>query len=68
MYRENVRKIREAVGSGKLGEPFAAKEVNQAIGITYAGNFLPKHRIGGPRPLSEQHFEQVGRGLYRLKR
>lgn len=68
MYRGNVRRIKEAVEDGRLTEPLIPKEVNKVIGIDYAGVFLAKHRVGGPRPPSEQHFEQVTRGRYKLKR
>ena len=68
MERETVRKIKEAVRNGTLGEPLTPKEVNRAIGINYAGAFLPKHRLGGPRPPSEQHFVRVGRGQYTLRK
>jgi hypothetical protein len=65
-----MRKIRDAVGVGKLGEQFKPTEVNNVIGITYAGVFLPKHRVGNPGFKGEkfsEHFIQLERGLYRLK-
>jgi len=67
--RTTMRKIRAAIRAGRLGEPFRAKDVNNAIGITYAGVFLPKHRLGNPGENGEpnsEHFEQIARGLYRL--
>ena len=68
MRRGIVRKIRDAVGGGALPEPFAPRDVNRVIGISYAGVLLPKHRVGGPRPLSEQHFERIERGRYTLRK
>jgi hypothetical protein len=40
--------------------------VNRALGIDYAGVFLPEHRVGNPGGFT-QHFIQIERGLYRLK-
>jgi hypothetical protein len=64
--KETMRRIREAVKAGRLKQPFRAADVNRALEITYAGVFLPKHRIGNPGENTE-HFIQVERGLYRLK-
>ena len=59
---QTIRRIRVVVRNGTLREPFSPKDVNRAIGITFAGVFLPKHRIGNPgqygRPDTEL-FEQV---------
>jgi hypothetical protein len=68
--RETMRRIREAVGNGTLIEPFRPADVNRACCITYAGTFLPKHRVGNPgwrgKPYTA-HFIQIEKGLYRLK-
>lgn len=63
--RETIRRIREAIKSKTLKEPFRAADVNQACNIQYAGIFLPKHRVGNPMGTTE-HFVQIDRGLYRL--
>jgi hypothetical protein len=68
--RETMRLIREALGSGTLREPFRARDVNRALCITYAGVFLPKHRVGNPGQNGKkytEHFIRIARGLYRLK-
>lgn len=64
--RGTMRRIREALATARLKEPFRAKDVNSALGITYAGTFLPKHRVGNPSKNTE-HFILTARGLYRLK-
>jgi len=64
--RETMRSIREALRSGTLQEPFRASDVNRALHITYAGVFLPKHRVGNPGRNTE-HFIRIARGLYRIK-
>ena len=67
-----IKTIREAIQQKLLAEPFTPAEGNQAVGITYAGNFLPKHRVGNPghkgRPNSEL-FIQVSHApvTYRLR-
>ena len=66
MERNTMRGIREAITGGKVVQPFRAADVNHALGINYAGTFLPKHRVGNPGGYT-QHFIQLGRGLYRLK-
>jgi hypothetical protein len=63
---DTIRRIREAVAAGRLTEPFRADDVNRALGITFAGTFLPKHRTRNPGRNTEL-FIQVERGLYRLK-
>ena len=62
-----IRAIRNAVHGGELHEPFNAASVNAALGITYAGTFLPKHRRGNPGGETE-HFVRVSRrpASYRL--
>jgi hypothetical protein len=69
--RETIRLIRDAVKRETLIEPFTAAEVNLAIGIDYAGVFLPKHRVGNhgfKGKLNTEHFAQVKHGFYQLKR
>ncbi len=68
--RETIRRIKEAVKDGTLVEPFTPAAVNQAIGINFAGVFLPKHRVGNPGfrdKANTELFVQIERGLYRLK-
>lgn len=43
-----------------------SRDVNKALGIHWAGVFLPKHRVGNPGGQTE-HFVQVGRGTYQLR-
>lgn len=64
--RETIRHIRDAVRETRLTEPFHPADVNRALGITFAGTFLPKHRVGNPGGNTEL-FVQVARGLYRLR-
>jgi hypothetical protein len=66
-FGDTIQRIVEAVRSGKLSTTFSPSEVNVALGITFAGTFLPKHRVGNPddnTPL----FIQVDRGRYQLNR
>ena len=64
-----IRAIRNAVRGGELHEPFTPAMVNAALGITYAGPFLPKHRLGNPGGETEL-FERVSHrpASYRLLR
>ena len=63
--RRTIHKIREAVRTGKIPVEFRAAQVNDALGITWAGNFLAKHSVG--RQTSDTKlFIWVSRGLYRL--
>jgi hypothetical protein len=64
--RDTIRRIREAVVSGRIGKTFRAADVNAALNIEFAGVFLPKHRVSNPGGFSEL-FVQISRGLYRLK-
>jgi len=65
--RDTIRRIREAVASGKLGKEFRAEDVNKALRIEFAGVFLPKkHRVGSPRRFTEL-FVRISAGLYGLK-
>ncbi len=65
MERETIRKIREAVRTGKLPTQFTPKMVNAVLSIDWAGTFLPKHREDNPGGYPEL-FVRVRRGLYRL--
>ena len=68
--RANMQKIRKAVEMGILGDEFKPAQVNVAIGINYAGVFLPKHRVGNPGFKGKkftEYFVQVERGVYKLK-
>jgi len=63
-----IKRIREAVRQGKLQEQFSPKEVNAALGIYSAGNFLPKHRVGNPGGNTELFVQINDRpALYSLK-
>ena len=64
--RDTIRRIREAVASGRIGRTFRAADVNKALNIGFAGIFLPKHRVGNPGGFSEL-FVRISPGLYRLK-
>jgi hypothetical protein len=61
-----MRKIRECVRKGSLGSQFSVGQVNQALGIWWAGTFLAKHCEDNPGGASER-FVRVARGVYRLK-
>jgi len=65
MERKTIRAIREAVRTGKIPPEFRAAQVNDALRITWAGSFLPKHRVGNTDGNTEL-FVWVRRGLYRL--
>ena len=69
MERATIRQIREAVTSGRLTQPFSPKDVNRALGIHWAGNFLPKHREGKPGNKFTVLFVQESHrpALYSLK-
>ena len=64
---ETIQRIRDAVRRGLLEEPFSPREVNDTLGIDWAGTFLPKHRVGNPGGDTEL-FVQVSHrpALYRL--
>jgi hypothetical protein len=64
--RGTIRRICEAVASGRLGKKFRAAEVNAPLNIEFAGVFLPKHRVCNPGWCSEL-FIRISPGLYRLK-
>ena len=61
--RNTIQHIRDKVKSGELPPQFRDAQVNKAIGIDWAGNFMAKHckpRNGGV------FFVRISRGLYRL--
>jgi hypothetical protein len=66
MERETIRRIREILRAGELKQPFRPSDINAALGIDWAGTFLPKHSVGNPGGNSEL-FVRVSRGLYRLR-
>jgi hypothetical protein len=69
MERRTIRRIRDAVSARRLSNVFTPADVNRVLGITWAGVFLPEHRVGNPakpRPNTEL-FVQVDRGVYQLK-
>jgi len=62
--RDTIQHIRDATKSGKLPPQFRATQVNEALGIYWAGNFMAKHCKSGE---STELFVRISRGLYRLK-
>ena len=63
---DTIRKIRAQIGSGRLTSEFTPAQVNAAPGITWAGTFLPKHRVGNLGNNTEL-FLRLRKGLYRLR-
>jgi hypothetical protein len=63
---QTIRLIREAVAAGRISKQFRPVDVNTALGIDWAGTFLPKHCVGNPGNNTEL-FVKISRGLYRLK-
>jgi len=66
MERDTIRKIREAVGAGRLLRQFTPADVNKLLSIHWAGTFLPKHRQGNPGGYTAL-FIRVSSGVYRLR-
>ena len=64
---KTIRDIKRASYEGRLGPIFSPKEVNNVLGIHWAGTFLPKHRVGNPGGYTEL-FLQVNNtpALYSL--
>ncbi len=62
---DTIRRIRKAVADGKLVQPFRAADVNQILGIDWAGTFLAKHCV--ENGYTTEHFIRVSRGKYKLK-
>jgi len=65
MERNTIKRIHEAVETGKLRSEFTAAQVNTVLGINFAGTFLPKHRVGNPGKNTEL-FVRIRAGLYKL--
>jgi len=65
MGRTTINNIRAAVGTGKLPREFTPAQINAALGINWAGTFLPKHRVGNPGNNTEL-FIRIRNGLYKL--
>jgi hypothetical protein len=63
---ETIRKIRRAVTEHRVPTEFTPTEVNKALGIGWAGVFLPKHRVGESGHNTEL-FVRIRPGLYKLK-
>jgi hypothetical protein len=63
---ETIQRIRRAICAKELPPEFRASDVNRLLGIHWGGNFLAKHRQGGPRGTTA-HFARITRGLYRLR-
>jgi hypothetical protein len=62
-----IVKIVDAVKCGRLCEPFSPDDVKEAIGIPFAGVFLPKHRVGNPGNNTQLFIRISNRPvLYRL--
>jgi hypothetical protein len=68
MDGRTIHNIRASVARGRLQQPFGPSHVNRLLGITYAGVFLPKHRVGNPGGFTEL-FVQVSKrpALYRVR-
>jgi hypothetical protein len=64
--RDTIRRIREAVRTGRIPSQFTPSDVNEALRIHWAGTFLPKHRVGNPGGYTAL-FIRVDKGLYRLR-
>jgi hypothetical protein len=62
---KTIQRIRRQVRRGRLPRPFRGSDVNRVLGITFGGNFLPKHRIGNPGRETEL-FQRIDRGTYEL--
>ena len=50
---KTIQAIRWASAEGTLGPVFSPRDVNDALGIHWAGTFLPKHRVGNPGGYTE---------------
>jgi len=65
MERKTIVKIREMVRAHKIPIEFTPAQVNAALGINWAGTFLPKHCVGNPGNNTEL-FIRIRKGLYKL--
>lgn len=61
--KDTIQHIRDAVKSGCLIQPFRAAQVNEAIGIDWACEFMNQHSKPGNGHI---YFDKISRGLYRL--
>jgi hypothetical protein len=66
MERDTIRRIRQAVRTGRLLGQFTPADVNRVLSIHWAGTFLPKHREGNPGGYTAL-FVRVSSGVYRLR-
>jgi hypothetical protein len=64
---KTIHLIRDAVATGRIPVQFRAADVNTALGVRFAGTFLPKHCSGNPGNNSVL-FIKLDRGLYRFKK
>ena len=63
---QTIGRIRAAVEARNLPREFKPSQGNRAIGISWTGSFLPKHRVGNPDGNTELLI-RVREGLYRLR-
>ncbi len=63
--RKTMQLIQHAIRDGRLKQPMRGVDLNEALGITWGGNFLAKHCLSTGS--STARFVRVARGLYRLK-
>ena len=63
--RATMESIRLAIRRGRIPEPMRGADINEALHITWGGNFIAKHCLGTGS--STIRFVRVSRGLYRLK-
>jgi hypothetical protein len=66
MERNTIHEIREAARARRIPRQFTPADVNKALGIDWAGTFLPKHRVGNPGGNTEL-FVRIRAGLYELR-
>jgi hypothetical protein len=59
--RKTMLLIRHAILQGRLKQPVRAADLNEALGLTWGGTFLPKHCLG--TGISTARFVRVSRGL-----
>jgi len=63
--RKTMQLIQHAIRDGRLKQPMRGVDLNEALGISWGGNFLAKHCLNTGS--STARFVRVARGLYRLK-
>ena len=64
---KTIRRIRDLVRRQVLHEPFSSRDVDNALGIQWAGTFLPKHRVDNPGGDTELFVRvSLSPALYRL--